>query len=380
MIGPWRVRAGAMALAMVAGTAMAQDRLKTMPGYDQYQAMSRQIPGSVEMGSLSVTWVEDGKAFEYRKDGKTYRYDLATNKAEEKVGAAPADSPRPVRAGRRATIQGQGPMPARGRQFTQAMSPDGTLKAFYRDRNLWISDPKGVIEMAVTTDGNDANKVKSGTATWVYGEELYQNTAMWWSPDSTKVAFYRFDESQVKPYYLALDQTKIGSTLNDEPYPKVGDPNPVVDVLVYDVKAKTTTKVDVRDGKPFDNDVVGHYVYGISWTPDGKEILLHRTNRKQNIMELAAADPATGKVPRGRARGVARKLGREHAHHAVAQGQQAVPLGIRAQRVQELLPVRPGRNARSHRHQPRLRGRPDRSRRRGGRTRSTTWRTTATTP
>jgi dipeptidyl-peptidase-4 len=52
----------------------------------------------------------------------------------------------------------------------------------------------------------------------------------------------------------------------------------------------------VRDGKPFTDDVVGHYVYDVGWTPDGKEILLHRTNRRQNVLELAAADPTTGKV------------------------------------------------------------------------------------
>ena len=50
----------------------------------------------------------------------------------------------------------------------------------------------------------------------------------------------------------------------------------------------------MRDGKPFDNDVVGHYVYRVSWSPDGKELLFTRTNRRQNILEFAAAQPDTG--------------------------------------------------------------------------------------
>src|SRR5262249_34190054 len=37
-----------------------------------------------------------------------------------------------------------------------------------------------------------------------------------------------------------------------------------------------------------------HYVYGVAWSPDGSELLFNRTNRKQNVMELVAADPATG--------------------------------------------------------------------------------------
>ena len=50
----------------------------------------------------------------------------------------------------------------------------------------------------------------------------------------------------------------------------------------------------MRDGRPFDNGVVGHYVYRIAWSPDGKELLFHRTNRRQNILEVVAANPETG--------------------------------------------------------------------------------------
>ena len=55
------------------------------------------------------------------------------------------------------------------------------------------------------------------------------------------------------------------------------------------------SKIDVRDGKPFDNATVGHYVYNVPWSPDGQDILLNRTNRKQNILEFAACSPETGK-------------------------------------------------------------------------------------
>lgn len=58
---------------------------------------------------------------------------------------------------------------------------------------------------------------------------------------------------------------------------------------------KKVTPFDIRDGKPFNDGALGTYIYGMSWTPDGKELLYHSTNRKQDIMELRAADPATGK-------------------------------------------------------------------------------------
>ena len=118
---------------------------------------------------------------------------------------------------------------------------------------------------------------------------------MWWSPDGKKLAYYRFDESKVHDYFLQMDQTKLYTRADIEAYPKAGQPNPIADLFVYDVASKATVTIEVRDGKPFDNSVVGHYVYHVAWSPDGKELLFNRTNRRQNILEFAAADPATGK-------------------------------------------------------------------------------------
>jgi dipeptidyl-peptidase 4 len=283
----------ALAAPLMAGllqiTTGAQDRLKTMPGYQQQQKVSQQIPGAIKLGSLAVMWSDDGTGFEYTRDGKRYRYDVATRNATE-IGPAPdAPAGRGGRGGR----GGQGGL-ERGRQFESAESPDGKLKALYRARNLWISDVGGGNEIAVTTDGSDKERIKYGTASWVYGEELGQRTAMWWSPDSRKLAYYRFDESQVPDYHLQLDQTQLQSRDDIEAYPKAGVANPIVDLFVYDVARKKSTKIDIRDGKPFDNSVVGHYAYRVSWSADGRELLFHRTNRRQNILELAAANPDTG--------------------------------------------------------------------------------------
>src|SRR5262245_8872247 len=278
----------------------AQDRLKTMPGHDRYEKMSKEIPRSVKSGALVVTWKDGGKAFEFSKDGKIYRYDVAARKAEP-AGEGKTEPNRPAPgsgSGRRAEGRppfGGGGMVARGRQYPSANSPDGKHKAVYRDRNLWLADAKGEGETQITTDGSEKSRIKYGTASWVYGEELNQHSAMWWSPDGKKLAFYRFDEGQVLDYYLQLGQTDLQSKVDAEPYPKAGAPNPVVDLLVYHLDSKKTVRIDVRDGKPFDNSVVGHYVYHVAWSPDGKELLFNRTNRRQNVMEFVACDPQTGK-------------------------------------------------------------------------------------
>jgi dipeptidyl-peptidase 4 len=164
----------------------------------------------------------------------------------------------------------------------------------YRDRNVWLREAGGR-ERPLTTEGSAEKRVKYGVASWVYGEELDQNTAMWWSPTGKRLAYYRFDESAVPDYYLQLDQTKLQSSVDVEAYPKAGAPNPVVDLYVHDVATGTTTRVDVRDGRSFADSVVGHYVYRVAWTPDGREITFNRTNRRQNVMEFTACLPDTGR-------------------------------------------------------------------------------------
>ena len=277
-------------LALGAVRGLAQDRLKGMLGYQRYERMSRERTNAVKFGTVSVIWKDEGKVFEYQKEGKRYRYDIdsgtstiLTNTSAK--AATDRTNNRPVRAS----------APARGRQHTSALSPDGRYKAIYRDRNLWLSETNGTNEIAVTRDGSEKPRIKYGTANWVYGEELYQSTAMWWSSNSQKIGFYRFDESRVPDFYLQLDQTKLMSKMDIEPYMKAGGTNPVVDIWIYDVQSSNTVHVDVRDGKPFDDDVLGHYIYGVSWSQDSKELLFHRTNRRQNIMEFCAADADTGK-------------------------------------------------------------------------------------
>ena len=262
----------------------AQDKLKNMPGYDRYREVAPQIRGSVQPGIVRATWAEDGKTFEYVMDGKLWQYDVKKKKATDM-----GDAPRPERRQRAWR-------PARGRQYPSAESPDGNWKAFTENRNMYLSKPDGSGKMAITTDGNLENMNKYGIATWVYGEELGQNTAMWWSPDSKKIAFYKFNEKGAKQYYVLLDQLNLYDSLEVMSYPKVGEPNLPVDLMVYDLETKEMTQFDVRDGNSFQDGPLGTYLYGMSWTPDGKEFLYHSTNRKQDIMEYRAGNPKTGET------------------------------------------------------------------------------------
>jgi dipeptidyl-peptidase 4 len=270
-------------------TVSAQQWIKEMPGYERYKEIAPQIRSSVKPGQISVKWADDGKSFEYDFDGKKYQFDIKKKKAVELGEAEREESPM----ARYRRMYGN--RPQRGRQYTFADAPNGKNKAVYRDGNVYITNTNGDNELAVTNEGSESKRIKFGSATWVYGEELNQTTAMWWSPDSKKLAFYSFDLTNVRDYYLQYKQTEIYDSLEVEPYTKVGAINPVVGLMIYDLESKKTVTVDVRDGKPMTDDVLGHYVYDIQWSPDGTELLFHRTNRRQNVMEWTAANPETGK-------------------------------------------------------------------------------------
>lgn len=297
-----RLAWSAAALAIVASLGVSapvpdlqasspQDRFAALPGFEAYRQMQEALRTPVvDPGVQNVVWADDSQSVTYRRDGRARRFDLATRSETEAPPAAPAAAPGTI-----------GPTPCpralvdRGRQSPCAPSPDRSMKAFYRDRNLVVSRADGGDEILVTTDGSAATRVKYGTASWVYGEELDQVTAIWWSPDGRKVAFYRMDEHAVPDYYVLLNQLGLQNVVDVEAYPKAGSANPVADVLVYDLASRRTVTLDVRDGRPFSNDVVGHYVYGISWAPDSTEVRLYRTNRLQNVLELAACAPDGGR-------------------------------------------------------------------------------------
>ena len=293
----------ALLLLACAPALCAQDRLPTLPGYEHYRSQMRKmrdLQGSSQSGSLNGTWTQDSKAYIYRKDSKYFRYDVMTQQNAETTEIPPRNN---------SGFDFADGFPERGRQFTDSISPDKRLKATYKDGNIVLgsaTDVKNDTKIdtkpntvaastkPITTNGGKQTRTFYGTASWVYGEELEQHTAMWWSPDSKKLAYYGFDESKVPDYYVTLNNLQVQDQLDAEPYPKAGAPNPVVDLYVYDVETGQNVRMDVRDGKPFTDEIVGHYVYAIQWSPDGKELLFNRTNRLQNIMEFAACNPKTG--------------------------------------------------------------------------------------
>ena len=192
--------------------------------------------------------------------------------------AKSSDADAPERGGRR------GARPARGRQATTAFAAQGGWSARHQDFNVVLVGPDGS-ERAVTTDGT--SRQRFGTASWVYGEELGQDSAMWFSPDGRTLAFYAFDVTEVPDYYLLNGLTSLRTTVMDEAYPKPGDPNPIAGLRLHDLDSEATVLVDVGEEPD-------QYIYDVTFSPDSRHLMFLRMNRLQNHLELLVADPSTG--------------------------------------------------------------------------------------
>ncbi len=172
-----------------------------------------------------------------------------------------------------------------GKQRLTTFSPDGRMVAFVRDNNLYVMNLTSMKETQVTADGK-FNEVINGTTDWVYEEEFSITQGFYWSPDSRKIAFYRFDESKVKEYSMQMWGELYPENYTYK-YPKAGEDNSVVDVLVYDLASQQTLKLNVGS----QND---QYIPRIQWTQDANTLAVMRMNRLQNKMELLLVDAETG--------------------------------------------------------------------------------------
>ncbi|MDP4282115.1 MAG: DPP IV N-terminal domain-containing protein [Bacteroidota bacterium] len=182
------------------------------------------------------------------------------------------------------------PLSKNGKQRLATFSPDGTKVAFVRDNNLFIRflDPSvqgADQERQITFDGKQ-NEIINGATDWVYEEEFEFSKAFFWSPDSKNIAFYRFNESRVKEYQL----TYYGDLYPEQykyKYPKAGEDNSLVTVLIFNLESGKTLPVDIGT----ETDI---YIPRIKWTNDPSVLALFRMNRLQNKLELLLADAATG--------------------------------------------------------------------------------------
>ena len=125
-----------------------------------------------------------------------------------------------------------------------------------------------------------------------YGQSVSRNEfgidgGVFWSPDSSKIAFYRKDESKVTTFPLLDITTRTGS-LKEIKYPMTGMDSENVQLGIFDFGSNTTVYVKADD---FGYD---QYLTNISWSPDGSKIFIHVLDRSQKHMHLNMYCSETG--------------------------------------------------------------------------------------
>ena len=195
-------------------------------------------------------------------------------------------------------------------------SPDSTKLAFTRDNDLYVVDIATEVETRLTFDGTDV--IMNGYASWVYYEEIFgrpsKYRAFWWSPDSKKIGFYRFDNSQVPmfPIYSAfanpaaaasqsqsprVTDLALGGSLSETRYPKAGQTNPQVRIGIVDLTSECIScPMRCADAITWaDFDPTLDQYFGIPfWGPDSQEFFVARMPRLQNTIDLYAVNAADG--------------------------------------------------------------------------------------
>lgn len=163
-------------------------------------------------------------------------------------------------------------------------SPDGKYISYVKDNNLFVFDHASKKEIAITNDGV-INMIINGAPDWVYEEEFALVKGYEWSYDSRSLAYYRFDESNVKEYSFPV----YGSLYPENyvyKYPKAGEANAVVEIKIYNFDTENT--VDVQGVKKFE------YVPRIQWVPSNGKLSVQYMNRLQNEVSVELVDRYTG--------------------------------------------------------------------------------------
>jgi dipeptidyl-peptidase-4 len=165
-------------------------------------------------------------------------------------------------------------------------SPDGKKIAFARENNLYVYDIATKEIVALTKDGKK-NSIINGITDWVYEEEFAFVRAFDWSKDSKKVAFIRFDESQVPEFSMSIFKKDLYPTVETFKYPKAGEKNSEVSLHIYDVASKGTQKVNLSQYNDF-------YIARMQWTNEANVLSAQVLNRHQDNLDLLFVDGNSG--------------------------------------------------------------------------------------
>ncbi|MTG96963.1 MULTISPECIES: S9 family peptidase [Myroides] len=157
-------------------------------------------------------------------------------------------------------------------------SKDGKKIAYAYQNNLFIYDIASHKSTQITTDGLK-NHVINGISDWVYEEEFSIVRMFDWSLNGDKIAYVKFDETEVPEYSMDVYGNGLYPTQDKFKYPKAGENNAIVSLHIYDLNTSKTSQVDLTEFSDF-------YIPRIKWTNDNNYLSVQVINRHQNDLKL----------------------------------------------------------------------------------------------
>ena len=165
-------------------------------------------------------------------------------------------------------------------------SPDGSKVAYAYQNNMYVYDIVSKKHMQITTDGKK-NSIINGITDWVYEEEFAFVRAYDWNLGSNKIAFIRFDETEVPEFSMDMYNEGLYPSQMVFKYPKAGEKNAIVSLHIYDLATNTTQKINLGNYNDF-------YIARLEWTNESNTLSTQVLNRHQNNLDLLFIDGTSG--------------------------------------------------------------------------------------
>ena len=161
-------------------------------------------------------------------------------------------------------------------------SPNGKKIAFAFENNLFVKDLESGKTSQITNDG-EKNKIINGITDWVYEEEFSFVRAFEWNGNSDKIAFIRFDETEVPEFSMDMYGDQLYPNQLVFKYPKAGENNSIVSLHMYDLSSHQLKKVALGKEQQY-------YLPRIQWTSEPNTLAVTTLNRHQNNLNLIFVD------------------------------------------------------------------------------------------
>ena len=276
----------AVAVVMFSCTAAASAQESGKKALTAEEIVGKMPEGIVNQLPMVAGWKDANTLKLAQREGRSFKMFEYNVKSGEKVAVEAAPKAlAPVAEAMARFME----LPLAKEVKNPTLSPCGTKVAFTdKENNLCVWNAASGEVAKLTSDGT--NVIMNGYASWVYYEEILGRSsrykAFWWSPDSKRIAYYKFDDSSISMFPIYDSRGKHGF-ITETRYPKAGDKNPEVKIAFVNVEDGSTVWAD------FDHTVDQYF--GIPfWNADGSRFMIPWMPREQNNLVLYTVNPADG--------------------------------------------------------------------------------------